>query len=141
MNSFSVIGITDADWPVIITQSHQYDFYHTQSYHSLEKGGDPLLFVARFGADFLALPLILRKISQTDYKDCTSAYGYCGPVSNLDFKDVRPEMFVYFRTELNRYFKEQNIVTAFSRLHPIIIGDELFSNFGTIRNINKTVAI
>ncbi len=141
MNSFSVIGITDEKWPELIAQSNQYDFYHTQAYHTLEKGGDPLLFVARYGTSFLALPLILRKISQTDFKDCTSAYGYCGPVSNLDFKDVPPELFAYFRIELNRYFKEQNIVTAFSRLHPIIIGDELFANFGTIRNNNKTVAI
>ena len=141
MNSFSVIGITDKQWPELIAQSKQFDFYHTRAYQSLEKGGDPLLFVARLGMDFLALPLIVRKIIQTDFKDCTSAYGYCGPVSNLDFKDFPPELFDYFRSELNRYFKEQNIVTAFSRLHPIFIGDELFSNFGTIRNNNKTVAI
>jgi hypothetical protein len=141
MNSFSVFGITDKKWAEVITQCKQYDFYHTPCYQALDKGGDPLLFVAQFGAGFLAMALIVRKIEQTDLKDCTSVYGYCGPVSNLDFKDIQPGMFAYFRSELKQYFKDNNIVTVFSRLHPIIIGDELFTNFGTIRGVNKTVAI
>ena len=95
MNSFSVIGLADEEWHEIIAQSKHYDFYHTHSYHLLEKGGDPLLFVARFGVDFMALPLILRKIGQTDFYDCTSAYGYCGPLRNPVFKDMEPGMFAY----------------------------------------------
>ena len=50
-------------------------------------------------------------------------------------------MFSYLRRELENYFKEQKIVSAFSRLHPIIIGDELFQNLGSIRNVKDMVAI
>lgn len=141
MNSFSVIEITDKRWQEFIVQSRQHDIYHTQTYHLLQKEGDPLLFVAQYDHDFLALPLILRKINQTDFRDFTSSYGYAGPVSNLDFEDLKPEMFAYFRSELNQYFKERKIVTAFSRLHPIIVGDKLFENFGIVRNIKDMVAI
>ena len=53
------------------------------------------------------MPLILRTIAGTDLKDCTSAYGYCGPVSNCDFKDLPEEMFVQFRCELQQFFKRE----------------------------------
>ena len=141
MNSFSVIDVDDKKWSEFISQSKQYDFYHTQCYHLLEKEGKPLLFLCRMDGDFIALPLILRRIEGTNYWDCTSVYGYAGPVSNLDFKKVPDKMFAYFRFQLNQYFKESRIVSVFSRLHPIIIGDELFSNFGLIKNVNLTVAM
>jgi len=141
MSSFSIVEITDQRWPDLVAKSRQYDFCHTPCYHQLVKGGRPLLFVLSSGTTFLAMPLILRTIAGTDLKDCTSAYGYCGPVSNCDFKDLPEEMYAQFRCELEQFFRRENIVTAFSRLHPIIIADQVFSNFGTIRHVNKTVAI
>ena len=139
--NFFITNTADAKWSDIIARSKQYDFFHTRCYHQLDKGGQPLLFAACSGAAFLALPLIVRTIPGTNLKDCTSAYGYCGPVSNVDFRDLPEEMFAHFRRELDQLFKKEKIITAFSRLHPIIMGDHLFSNFGTIRHVNKTVAI
>ncbi len=141
MNSFSVIGVTDPRWAEIISLSNQYDFYHTQSYSLLEKIHELILCVAFREKDFIALPLILRKIEGTDLFDCTSVYGYCGPVSNLPFKNISKDHIRYFQSELLTFFKNSQIVSAFSRLHPIFDQDPVFENFGVIRDINKTVAI
>ncbi|HET8804713.1 MAG TPA: GNAT family N-acetyltransferase, partial [Aequorivita sp.] len=141
MNSFSVIQLGDNRWSEYVAAAHQYDFHHTSCYHQLEKEGEAMLFVAENKGVFVALPLILRKIENTQYWDCTSAYGYCGPISNLDFDSVSAELFAYFRKELLNYFKQNPIISAFSRLHPLIFVDELFAGFGKVIAINQTVSI
>ncbi len=141
MNSFSIIKVTDPRWVEIISLSKQYDFYHTQSYSMLEKTYEPVLCVAFQDSDFIAIPLLLRGIEKTDLFDCTSVYGYCGPVSNLHFENLSKDHISYFQSELFSFFKKSHIVSAFSRLHPIYNQDPVFQNFGMIRDINKTVAI
>ncbi len=141
MNSFSIIGVTDTRWAEIISLSNQYDFYHTQSFSLLEKTHEPVLCVAFQNNDFIAMPMLLRKIEGTDLFDCTSVYGYCGPVSNLPFKNISKDHIRYFQSELFSFFKNSHIVSAFSRFHPIYDQDPVFENFGIIRDINKTVAI
>jgi hypothetical protein len=88
MNKFSVIEVNDLRWSSIVNKSKQFDFYHTQSYHLLEKGNRPVLLVAFFNDDFIALPLVIIKIPNTSLVDCTSVYGYCGPISSIAFEDV-----------------------------------------------------
>jgi hypothetical protein len=141
MSNFSVIEVTDNKWSEILCKSLHYDFYHTQSYHLLEKQNSSVLFVAIFENDFIALPLIIREIPNSVYFDCTSAYGYCGPISNLDFEVIPSEYFGVFQEEILSYFKQNNIVTAFSRLHPLISSGAFFNDLGILKNINKTVAV
>lgn len=141
MEQFSITELEDKHWQKLISQCKQYDFYHTSCYHSLEKDGKPLLFTGQLNEGFIALPLILRKVEDTSFWDLTSCYGYCGPVSNMDFREVPSELLMYFREELIEWFKEKNIISVFSRLHPVITGDVLFENFGIIREVNQTVAI
>ena len=141
MSNFSVIEVADNKWSEVLSKSLHYDFYHTQSYHLLEKENRPVLFVAFFENDFIALPLIIRKIPSSVYFDCTSAYGYCGPISNLDFEAIPNEYFAVFQEKLTSYFKKHNIVTAFSRLHPLISSGTFFNDLGILQNINKTVAV
>lgn len=141
MNSINVVEVTDKLWSDIVLKSSKYDFYHTQSYHLLEKQNRPILFIAYFGTDFIALPLIVRKIPNSNYFDCTSVYGYCGPISNLAFDSISIEHIKCFQFELNQYFLNNNIVSAFSRLHPLIANQNLFINFGVLDYINQTVAI
>jgi len=140
MNKFSVIEVNDASWSSFVNRCFQFDFYHTQSYNLLE-ANRPILCVGTFGEDFIALPLILREIPDSDLFDCTSAYGYCGPISNLDFNDISTENIEAFKHELVLFFKENNIVSSFSRLHPLISSGTFFNNFGEVVNLNKTVAI
>jgi len=141
MNNFSVIEVSDNKWSEILSKSFQYDFYHTQAYHYLEKENRPVLFVVVFDVDFIAMPLLIREIPNSAYSDCTSTYGYCGPVSNLDFELIPNEYFSIFHEKLINYFKQNNIVTAFSRLHPLISSGNFFSGFGVVKDINKTVAL
>jgi hypothetical protein len=141
MNSFSVIEVHDSQWADIVYRSLNYDFSHTQSYHLLEKENIPVLFLSKFNDDFIALPLIIRKIPNSNWYDCTSAYGYCGPISNLNFEKISRKKILYFRDNILEYFKEFNIITAFSRLHPLMKVPNFFDNFGIVKDINKTVAI
>jgi hypothetical protein len=141
MNKFSVIEVNDLRWSTIVNKSKQFDFYHTQSYHLLEKGNRPVLLVAFFNDDFIALPLVIIKIPNTSLVDCTSVYGYCGPISSIAFEDVPSKKITYFKEQLLGFFERNAIVTVFSRLHPLIFADVFFNNFGLIRDINKTVAI
>lgn len=141
MIKFSIVEIEDSEWKNIVSKSKQYDFYHTQSYHLLEKENRPVLCVAYFDDNFIALPLIIREIPDTNLFDCTSVYGYCGPVSTIDFDTIPEDVINYFQEQLLLFFKANNIISAFSRLHPLISGERLFVNFGSIKDINKTVAI
>jgi hypothetical protein len=138
---FSIIKVSDKKWSDIISLSYQYDFYHTQSYSLLERKNEPVLLVASHDNDFIAIPLIIRKIEGTDFFDCTSVYGYCGPVSNVPIENISSNHILFFQAELLQFFKYRKIISAFSRLHPIFNQSRFFENFGIIKEINKTVAI
>jgi hypothetical protein len=141
MKKFSVIEVNDLRWSAIVNKSKQFDFYHSQSYHLLEKDFRPVLLVAFFNDDFMALPLVIRAIPNTSFFDCSSVYGYCGLVSSMDVKDIPSEKITYFKEQLLNFFENNAIVSVFSRLHPLISTDVFFNNFGLIKNINKTVVI
>lgn len=141
MRSFSIIEVTDQRWTELVSSAYQYDFYHTKSYSQLERNNRPVLLVAFYDKNFIAIPLIIREIEKTDLYDCTSVYGYCGPVSNLPFESLSKEHILYFQTELLSFFIENKIVSVFSRLHPILNQSPVFENFGTLRIINQTIAI
>ena len=141
IKSSSVIEVNDTKWSDIISSSYAYDFYHTQSYHQLEINNRPVLFVANFEKDFIAIPLIIRNIEGTPYFDCTSVYGYCGPISNIDFKNLSNTHIDYFQEELLQFFKNNKIITAFSRLHPLFLNHVALKNFGQIVDLNDTIVI
>lgn len=141
MSEFSVIEVNDDQWSKVVKKCKNYDFYHTQSYHLLEKGNKPLLFSLKFGDEVIAIPSILREIPNTELLDCTSAYGYCGPISSINLNLIADEIIIEFHKQLINYFKKNNIIAAFSRLHPLNINDKFFDNFGIIKDLNKTIAI
>lgn len=143
MKRFKIIKVDDPKWSELIFSSNQYDFYHTCAYSSLELSNknEPLLCVAYWDKEFIALPIVVRKIEGTDFFDCTSVYGYCGPVSSLSQEDISSEYINYFQSQLLSFFKERKIVSAFSRLHPIMDQSIYFSDFGTVKDVNNTVAI
>jgi len=141
MNNFLILEVDDDRWTEIINKSKQYDFYHTQSYHLLEKENRPVLCVSYFKENFIALPLVIRKIPNTNLMDCTSVYGYCGPVSNMDFETIPEFGIVFFQQCLLSFFKKNAIVSAFTRLHPLTSCSKMFYNFGQVKDVNITVAI
>ena len=141
IKSTSVIEVNDTKWSEIVSSSDKYDFYHTQSYHQLETHDRCVLFVTNFEKDFIAIPFIIRKIEDTPFFDCTSVYGYSGPISNIDFKNITNIQIDYFQEELLRFFKNNKIITAFSRLHPLLLNHIVLKNFGQLVDVNDTIVI
>ncbi len=141
MTSFVILEIDNPLWTVFVERSLMYDFYHTQSYNLLEKENRPVLCVFTFGDDFIAIPFVIRAIPNSIYFDCTSVYGYSGPISNIVLNTIILEFQNQFKEELLLFFKENNIIAAFSRLHPLLNNHSIFSNFGIVNNVNYTVAI
>ena len=141
MYKFEVIDINNPKWEIIVKSSAKYDFYHTSFYHKIDNNFSSLLFVAEDELDFLALPLVLRPIGQALWVDFTSVYGYCGPISNRKNFDFDQYFIDFFEFKLKEYCRENNVISLFSRLHPLIVHQTIFRNIGEVSPINKTVAI
>ncbi|MAU70680.1 MAG: GNAT family N-acetyltransferase [Pseudozobellia sp.] len=107
-------------WNQVIESIGKFDFYHTYEYHRLlAKNNDiPALIKYTEGDTLIALPLIFRKISGTDYYDATSVYGYAGPI------EKRGSYFEQsaFKNELHQFLFKHKVISVFSRLHPYIDG-------------------
>ena len=124
----------------LITSGH-LDVYHTYDYHQITKKetDTPILIKYSDGDNSLVLPLIIRAIENSDYKDATSVYGYAGILTlhlngNFDKEN--------FHKELNAFFKDYKIVSVFSRLHPFLENQEsLLEGLGTITTRGKVVYI
>lgn len=141
MSNFFVIPAGDKRWHEYISACDSYDFYHTACYHALEAEGTPLLFVAEGSGEFIALPLLIREIGINGLKDITSSYGFSGPVSSTPFANVTEKLFYKMRKGVKDFFDSENVITAFSRLHPMICGDRLFDGFGDVKTVKQMVGI
>jgi hypothetical protein len=138
---FEVISLTNRKrWNEIVCSMKEYDFYFLAEYHQLDHSGTPLLLYYRNKRDALALPVIVRNIDGSDYKDITSVYGYAGPLT----KEINPapESMAGFQDELRHFFDSNNIISAFSRLHSLFpIQSRLLENMGTVTGFNHTIGI
>ncbi|MEP3444431.1 MAG: GNAT family N-acetyltransferase, partial [Flavobacteriaceae bacterium] len=128
-------------WKSALNEIESHDFYHTYEYHQLAKDNDnqPILLKYVENDSHIALPLLIRKINNSSLWDATSIYGYAGPVSkNIDqnFNNKR------FRKELHSFFKDQGIVSVFSRLNPFVLSQEVcLDQLGEIVFSGKVVNI
>lgn len=141
MHSFEIINVNSKKWNEIVRSSFIHDFHHTAFYHTLENKHSAVMLYLEERNDFIALPLLIREIEGTEWFDATSVYGYCGPISNKRFTDLNLSIIKQFVNETKTYFQNNNIIAAFSRLHPLIDQRTVFNNFGTIEELNKTVSI
>ena len=132
---FKVITLDNSqEWKHILSLVKTYDFYHTPSYHRLEKSGESRLLVFQEKNNIMALPLIVRQINGTPWFDVTSVYGYAGWIcsQNANTSEV-PEI-------LQDYFDKEKIISAFSRIHPIIENADSFP-VGIVEDSNLTLGI
>lgn len=128
-----------AEWDELVMDMAPYDIYHTYSYHLLSANSDEKSILVRFedGKNVVALPLIIRSIEGTRYKDATSAYGYVGPVAQISLQGFN---HAKFKRELQEFLVKEDIVSVFSRLNPFIPQQELLSEgLGDILNLGKVV--
>ncbi|UKM63945.1 peptidoglycan bridge formation glycyltransferase FemA/FemB family protein [Flavobacteriaceae bacterium GSB9] len=134
-------AITDEkNWNDCITKSNIYDFYHTYGYHQIARyrNETPVLLKYSTKDYILALPLLVRDIPCSDYKDATSAYGYVGPVviGNLPTNFNNSD----FIKEILDYFKIHRIISVFARLNPFIDSqNKILENFGETIQQGKVV--
>ena len=130
-----------SEWNAILTKIENYDCYHTYEYHNISKNPEetPLLLVYESPGATVALPLLLRCIQGTDFFDCTSVYGYSGPIysKGTSLKDLHQ-----FQRGLEKYLKKKGIVSVFSRLNPFIEGqDRAIDGLGQIEELGPIVNI
>ena len=128
-------------WTTYVRNSVIYDFYHTWHYHSLEKNGDPFLFVYEESDVFIALPLLKREIANSGLYDLTSVYGYSGPISNRKFADIGDQILENFKYFFLNFMKTGRYICVFCRLNPFIDQKVLIEKIGGISNNGKTVYI
>ncbi len=91
------------EWDNFLKEVENYDFYHTYDYNSLSKSDNetPILLKYKENDVLIGIPLLLRNIPNTQYKDATCVYGYSGPISknipdgfdNSQFKEVLFQIF------------------------------------------------
>lgn len=128
-------------WNQQLSSVEQLDFYHTYDYHHISKSPNevPVLIKYTDGDNGLLLPLLIRDVEGTDYKDAISVYGYVGILTfNLD-EHVNKENF---HKELHAFFIENKIVSVFSRLHPFMENQKsLLEGLGTLSIRGKVVYI
>jgi len=119
-------------WVTQLQSIEHTDFYFSYDYHHFSKneGEFPILIKYSQGKNVVLLPLLIRDIKGTEYHDAVSVYGYAGILANTLDDTFTPSSF---QTELNTFFKENNIISVFSRLHPFMGYQEpLLKGLGSI---------
>jgi len=128
-------------WNHYVKKAYVSDFYHTLDYHFLDKQGDPLLFVYEWEDFFIAFPLIKRSIEGSDYFDCTSVYGYTGPIANIDFAKIPLNICHEFEVAFESFFRSEKIVSVFCVLHPFSNQCLLLRQAASIVRVGNTIAV
>ncbi len=128
-------------WDLLLSKFDRYDSYHTFDYHLITKSKEESPILIKYVEEnvVIAIPLLIRNIEGTPYKDVTSVYGYIGPLSIGITNDFDNSVFI---NELLLFFKEKNIISVFSRLNPFIPNqNKILSNFGDLYPLGKVVNI
>lgn len=138
---------TKKEWDSTLKEVENHDFYHTYDYHNLSKEKEETAILVKYseGYTLIALPLIIRRIDDSEYFDATSVYGYSGPLQkNVDESFDNNK----FSKALAEFLNDKKIVSVFSRLNPFIknqspilkgIGETV--KLGNIVNIDLTKPI
>jgi len=118
---FYTISIFDNKrWDRLIRNALTFDFSHTWHYHSTASNGEPVLLVYEEKDEFIALPVIKRRIPGTDTYEAYTISGYAGPVSSRSFSQSGYAMQERFETSLLNYLERERILHVNIRLHPAI---------------------
>lgn len=129
------------EWNQQLKLAKHIDFYHTHDYHHLSKKEDELPILIKYteGFNSIVIPLLLRSIENSKYKDAISVYGYVGIlVLNIDEQFKKEN----FHKELETFFKNNDIVSVFSRLHPYLEHQEsILDGLGKTTSLNKVIYI
>lgn len=122
----------------------QHDVYHLPEYiifSATHEGGTPVAFYAEKDGNRLLMPLLLREIPSElgisdKWYDVTTPYGYASPL--LTSEQSLADFLMLFKI----FAKENNIVSAFFRLHPLLILPvDILNQHGTLLKHGCTVYV
>lgn len=129
-------------------QPAPHDFYHRAEYHQLAQDlsqGSAYLAVCGTRDRFVAWPYLLLDLStvpgleQVSAYDVTSVYGYSGPlVYGCAADDTSVPAAIH---AVRDNWAAQNVVTAFTRTHPVIGNAAILRSSGTLVRCGSTVSI
>ncbi len=128
------------EWDKLIGKFNNHDFHHGYDYHDISKeDGTPTLLKYTEAKTIIVLPLLIRSIKGTKYKDATSVYGYAGPLTmNVTHSFNNSN----YKLSLLSYFKNNDIISVFSRLNPYIpLQQEVLREIGDTSSTGKVVNI
>jgi len=133
-------------WNEALEEMCEFDFHHLPSYHRLAEmrgEGRAVMIVYRGGDCLISFPLLLRPIDTplgaAGYMDATSVHGYAGPLASV--ADLPQRTARRFTDILNDFFASHNVVTAFTRLHPLFDQSPLLKCQGEIGQIGVTLSM
>lgn len=121
-----------------------HDIYHTAAYHRIPgfgQAGSPRLFAYAEGDRLFLWPYLLTPIAGTGgWHDVRSVYGYSGPLATAE-----PAFLVRTWRALVDHWARQNVVSAFTRFHPLLGNGPLIAGIDAaaagVRAYGATVAI
>ncbi len=128
-------------WDQLVNKCKFADSYHTFDYHIASKaeGEEPVLIHYTENGNSVILPLLIRNIDFSIYKDATSVYGYPGPITSGASSDFNISKF---QKELNQCFSEQKVISVFSRLNSFIPYQEFcLYKMGNTETLGRVVYI
>ncbi len=117
-----------------------YDFYHLPGYVELSaryEGGKPTAFLAEEDGAGMFVPLVLRDIPGTPWRDVLSPYGYSTPLFR---GEPSPDQIEAFLRAFGMAGAREGIVTSFFRLHPLLgVPSDPFERVGTLVDHGETI--
>lgn len=139
-----------SEWMEVLERSLRYDYFHLPSYHAMTElngGGRARFFVYERDGFLIAMPLLLRPLDEVAFlgtaapgwHDATSVYGYAGPVGSS--AAPAPAILADFQSTLRAVLLQQKVVSAFSRLNPLLGYDMLLQGLGGSPELGQTVSI
>lgn len=139
----------ESRWAEVLDQIGRYDFCHLHSYSRLAERsghGRARMFVYASGEHVLAFPLLLREIETSAVEgtretphDVTSVYGYAGPISKRS--DVPEDIASHFMGFVSDYFREHSVVSALSRMHPLLDQSSILDAVGEVVPVGCTLSV
>lgn len=129
-------GSDEKKWRDLVNNLPIKDIYFTSEYAKLFEmtegktrerfGGEAQLFFYGDNKNYIIHPLLKRKINDLPFYsgetlyDVVSPWYYGGPLSFLTDEEKKKELFTGFFKEFHNYCTQNNIITEFVRLHPIL---------------------
>jgi len=132
----------EARWLEALARIEERDFCHLPAFSRLAEEcgqGEARLLAFHEGEVTMAFPVLLREVPRAARRDVTSVYGYAGPVAST--RTVPEETRQAFLGFVEEFLREQQVVSAFSRLHPLLAQSALLEGYGKVAPVGWTLSL